>query len=154
MLTTRHPTQPCPNCGYPLNSVGSALGDHRPEVGDLTVCIECVTPLTFEPGLTLRVTTTEELRALTWDHVDLIGSPEADPPVPPSIMVWGSVRAGGDTKTRKSRRTLALPMRCVEALWFHRSYQDRQRQAAGQRWHERGLVFASAVGTIVPFIQM
>ena len=69
MLTTRHPTQPCPNCGYPLNSVGSALGDHRPEVGDLTVCIECVAALTFEPGLTLRLTTTEELRALTPEHL-------------------------------------------------------------------------------------
>ena len=29
--------------------------------------------------------------------------------VPPSIEVWRSVRDGGDTKTRKSRRTLALP---------------------------------------------
>lgn len=30
---------------------------------------------------------TEELRALTWDYVDLIGEPDADPQVPPSIMV-------------------------------------------------------------------
>jgi len=44
---------------------------------------------------------TEEMRALTWDHVDLVGVPEADPPVPPSIEVWRSVRDGGDTKTRK-----------------------------------------------------
>lgn len=90
---------------------------------------------------------TEELRALAWDHVDLVGSSDATPPVPPSIMVWRSVRTGGDTKTRKSRRTLALPVRCVEALAFHRDYQDRQRKAAGKKWHERGLVFASAVGT-------
>jgi hypothetical protein len=33
--------------------------------------------------------------------------------VPPSLDVWHSVRDGGDTKTRKSRRTLALPQRCV-----------------------------------------
>jgi len=52
---------------------------------------------------------TEELRALTWDHVDLGGEPDARLPVPPHIAVWRSVRAGGDTKTRKSRRTLALP---------------------------------------------
>lgn len=63
---------------------------------------------------------TEELRALTWSHVDLEGQPEADPPIPPSIMVWRSVRAGGDTKTKRSRRTLALPTRCVEALRKHR----------------------------------
>ena len=47
----------------------------------------------------------EELRALTWEHVDLVGDPDADPPVPPSVRVWRSVRAGGDTKTRQSRRT-------------------------------------------------
>jgi integrase len=56
---------------------------------------------------------TEELRALRWDHVDLDGRPDRTPPVPPSIQVWRSVREGGDTKTRKSRRTLALPARCV-----------------------------------------
>lgn len=43
---------------------------------------------------------TEELRVLTWAHVDLDGEP-------PAVMVWRSVRAGGDTKTRRSRRTLA-----------------------------------------------
>jgi len=38
---------------------------------------------------------TEELRALTWSYVDL----DSDPPF---IMVWRSIRAGGETKTRKS----------------------------------------------------
>jgi len=33
-----------------------------------------------------------------------------------AIYVWRSERHGGDTKTEKSRRTLALPHRCVEAL--------------------------------------
>ena len=55
----------------------------------------------------------EELRPLTWSHVDLTGSPDATPPVLPHMRVWRSVRAGGDTKTRTSRRTLALPERCV-----------------------------------------
>ncbi|MFI7431875.1 tyrosine recombinase XerC, partial [Micromonospora sp. NPDC049836] len=58
---------------------------------------------------------TEELRALRWDHVDLHGQPNLDPPLPPSVHVWRSDRDGGDTKTRKSRRTLALPARCVTA---------------------------------------
>src|SRR5215211_5592351 len=43
---------------------------------------------------------TEELRALTWDHVDLEGKSDAARPIPPSIKVWCSVRDGGDTKTR------------------------------------------------------
>ena len=62
-------------------------------------------------------------------------------------MVWRSVRAGGDTKTKKSRRTLALLKRCVEALRFHRDFQAEQREAAGTDWQEHGLVFASTVGT-------
>jgi integrase len=90
---------------------------------------------------------TEELRALAWDHVDLDGRPEDDPPIPPSIQVWRSVRAGGDTKTKKSRRTLALPSRCVDALRLHRQQQDEDCERAGQKWHRTGLVFVSAVGT-------
>ncbi|GGP92140.1 hypothetical protein GCM10010140_22420 [Streptosporangium pseudovulgare] len=83
---------------------------------------------------------TEELRALTWPHVDLDGTP-------PSIMVWRSVREGGDTKTRRSRRTLAMPRRCVDALKLHRERQDVARKAAGASRQDNGLVFASKVGT-------
>jgi len=90
---------------------------------------------------------TEELRALTWSHVDLEGRPDASPPVPPSIMVWRSVRAGGDTKTRKSRRTLALPVRCVGALRAHQKLQATMRESAGAKWQDNDLVFASSVGT-------
>ncbi|WP_019874379.1 site-specific integrase [Sporichthya polymorpha] len=90
---------------------------------------------------------TEELRALTWSHVDLAGNPDANPPVPPTLMVWRSARAGGDTKTRKSRRTLALPRRCVVALTEHRRAQAAVRLAAGSSWQDLDLVFASAVGT-------
>lgn len=35
-------------------------------------------------------------------------------------------RAGGDTKTRKSRRTLKLPQRCVDVLRDHRARQAKQ----------------------------
>ncbi|MDT0319276.1 site-specific integrase [Streptomyces millisiae] len=92
---------------------------------------------------------TEELRPLTWDHVDLEGRPHADPPVPPHIAVWHSVRRSGDTKTRKSRRTLALPHRCVSALRRHRRAQERQRRTAGKGWQDNNLVFASDVGTVL-----
>ncbi|WP_062440092.1 tyrosine-type recombinase/integrase [Herbidospora daliensis] len=83
---------------------------------------------------------TEELRALTWSHVALKGEPA-------SIMVWRSVRAGGDTKTQMSRRTLAMPKRCAEALKAHQERQAVARKAAGKRWQENDLVFASTVGT-------
>ena len=90
---------------------------------------------------------TEELRALRWDHVDLDGRLNLDPPLPPSVQVWHSVRAGGDTKTKKSRRTLALPQRCVTALRLHREQQNRDQVEAGKDWQALGLVFTTAVGT-------
>jgi integrase len=57
----------------------------------------------------LRGIRTEEARALRWAHVDLDGDPEARPPVPPHVAVSRSVRTHGETKTERSRRTLALP---------------------------------------------
>jgi integrase len=92
---------------------------------------------------------TEELRALTWSHVDLVGKPAtaAIPAMPPSIMVWRSVRTGGDTKTKRSRRTLALPQRCVDALHEHRVRQDAFKRQASSRWQDNDLVFPSRVGT-------
>jgi len=62
-------------------------------------------------------------------------------------VVWHSVRASGDTKTRKSRRTLELPQRCADALRLHYDHQDQLRKRAGDRWHDNDLVFASRVGT-------
>ena len=90
---------------------------------------------------------TEELRALTWDNVDLDGDPTATQQIPPHIAVWRSVRRSGDTKTRKSRRTLALPIRCTDALRELKQRQDRERSAAGPRWHDTGLVFTTRYGT-------
>jgi integrase len=71
---------------------------------------------------------TEEMRALTWANVDLTGAPDVDPPVLPSIRVWRSVRVTGDTKTRLSRRTLAMPKRCLDVLAQQREAQASARQ--------------------------
>jgi integrase len=109
-------------------------------VGDSTVGAYVVVSL-------LTGARTEELRALTWSHVDLDGDPSVTPPVPPHMMVWRSVRRGGDTKTRLSRRTLALPARVVDALRTHRVRQEVAQRAAGERWVDNDLVFASEVGT-------
>ena len=86
---------------------------------------------------------TEELRALEWQqvHLEWIGD------LPPCVEVWRSVREGGDTKTEKSRRALALPERWVEALRKHRALPAAERLAAGEQWQETGLVFTTAVGT-------
>ncbi|CAM3615035.1 site-specific integrase [Isoptericola cucumis] len=85
----------------------------------------------------------EEVRALRWDAVDL------DPPkgVPPHINVWRSVREGGDTKTQKSRRTLAISGYVAAVLIEHRAKQAAIRARAGDAWKENDLVFPSLVGT-------
>jgi integrase len=83
---------------------------------------------------------TEELRALTWDRPDLDGDP-------PTIQVWRSVRRDGRMKTAKSRRTLELPDRCVEALRDHEAEQMKMRQEAGNSWNDLGLVFCTRQGS-------
>jgi integrase len=90
---------------------------------------------------------TEEARELRWDHVDLDGDPGAARPVPPSVAVWRSVRQGGDTKTAKSRRTLALPHLAIQALREHCRRQAEDRVAAGALWQDHGLVLTSTIGT-------
>jgi integrase len=104
---------------------------------------------------------TEEARALRWDHVvRWMGNSDGWQPVTSAgfdradggedryaIYVWRAERHGGDTKTVKSRRTLAVPRLCVDALREHRKLQAKDRLRAGRLWHDRGLVFASTVGT-------
>jgi integrase len=83
---------------------------------------------------------TEELRALTWSRVHL----DVDPP---TIDLGRSVRAHGDTKTVKSRRTLELPTRCVEALTVHREFAEMQSAERGHQPQESDLVFTTSAGT-------
>jgi integrase len=97
---------------------------------------------------------TEEARALRWDHVvawvsgqwiSVLDAGFDHEQV--AVFVWRAERAGSDTKTPESRRTLALPRKCVEALREHRVRQAQDRLMAGPLWQDHGLVFASAVGT-------
>jgi len=88
---------------------------------------------------------TEEARALRWEHIDF-GDPEARPPVTASAAVWRSVRAHGDTKTEKSRRTLGLPEMAVDALRAHKKRQAGERLAAGADWSDQDLVFSTRTG--------
>jgi integrase len=81
---------------------------------------------------------TEEARALTWAEVDLDAG---------TVAVYRSVRAKGDTKTRKSRRVLKLPKRANEALKEHRTSQTAERLRAGSSWQDHNLVFCREDGT-------
>src|SRR4029077_620674 len=86
---------------------------------------------------------TEEMRALRWHDVDVPGQPEADPPIPPNVALVRSVRAGGDTKTRKSRRALTLPQRAADALQV--LWETRPCAHAAMRYCPC-LVFATRTG--------
>jgi integrase len=89
---------------------------------------------------------TEEARALRWEHIEF-GDPAAEPPVSASAAVWRSVRAHGDTKTDKSRRTLGLPQMAAEALRAHKQRQAGERLAAGAQWSDHDLVFTTRTGS-------
>jgi site-specific recombinase XerD len=49
-------------------------------------------------------------------------------------------------KTARSRRTLELPNRCVEALRDHKAEQVKMQHQAGDSWVELGLVFCTRQG--------
>lgn len=87
-----------------------------------------------------------EAAGLTWGSVNL----DADPPtlrVAASLQRNGSALAMGPVKTASSRRTLALPSACVDALEQQIERQARDRRAAGQRWvNDHDLVFTTEHG--------
>jgi integrase len=99
---------------------------------------------------------TEEARSLHWDHVVAwVDEATGWQPVTKvgfdhqrfAVYIWRSVRTAGDTKTKKSRRTLELPDEVVQALRKHHRRQAGDKLKAGERWQENGLVFSTKVGT-------
>jgi integrase len=56
------------------------------------------------------------------------------------------VRGHGETKTERSRRTLALPQVAVQALRAWREAQAGERLAAADDWQDTGLVFTTHHG--------
>jgi len=62
------PEGKCLVCGYTLNAVAEKGADPsnttRPQEDDLTLCIECYTPLLFNKDLTLRLLNSFEKEAL------------------------------------------------------------------------------------------
>jgi hypothetical protein len=61
MEITRLELQFCPQCGYSLDAHTNTTGDGAPEVGDISVCIECASLLRFDSDLKVQLTSMEEL---------------------------------------------------------------------------------------------
>jgi integrase len=98
---------------------------------------------------------TEEARALQWSHVVAwVEDAEQWQPIATAgfdheklaVYVWRSVRAGGDTKTQKSRRTLEVPDEVARALKQHHTKQAAKRLRAGETWQDHDLVFCTRNG--------
>jgi integrase len=100
---------------------------------------------------------TEEARALQWAHVVAWDEKARQwRPVTEAgfeehkkfaVYVWRSVRADGDTKTEKSRRTLETPDEAARALRRHHTRQAAKRLKKGKAWQDNGLVFCTRNGT-------
>ncbi|QCX74922.1 site-specific tyrosine recombinase XerC [Streptomyces sp. YIM 121038] len=85
----------------------------------------------------------EEARPLTWKHVHL-GEARGQKP---HVDVWRSVRRHGDTKTHKSRRSLAMPKQAALVLKEHKARQKAACRATGAAWTDQRLVFPTDTGT-------
>ncbi len=91
-----------------------------------------------------------ELLGLKWEAVGLDGNP-------PTVRVRrtltrvdnGRRLALGAPKTKKSRRTVRLTQRAVEALRSHRARQAEERLRVGELYQDQDLVFAGEGGGLI-----
>jgi integrase len=87
-----------------------------------------------------------EILGLRWSDVDLEARAFR---VDQAIQRVGGKLQAAETKTKRSRRMLALPASVVAALRTHRARQAQERLIAGPSWRDTGLVFTSRIGTPV-----
>lgn len=83
-----------------------------------------------------------ELFALRWSDVDV----EAGTLTVRHTLERGTCRLA-EPKTRRARRTVRLGPTSLATLREHRRVQLEERVAAGRRWRDLDLVFATAIGS-------
>jgi integrase len=85
--------------------------------------------------------------ALAWDDVDL---DDGILRVRRTVQrLRGQGLVFGPLKSTRSRRSIPLPESSRAAMLSHRERQEAERLTAGDSWHESGLVFTTAVSTVV-----
>lgn len=91
-----------------------------------------------------------ELLGLKWEDIDL-GSSVPSLRVRRTLTRTGNGKglALGEPKTKKSRRTVRLTPRAVEALKSHRARQAEEKLKAGALYEDRGLVFSGEGGNLL-----
>ncbi len=92
----------------------------------------------------------QELLALSWQSVELPKSGRGLVRVREAVVETEHGFEVGSVKTKKSRRTVEVPEKVVQALREHRQRQLEERLAARYgRWPEDALVFPNARGTLM-----
>jgi len=84
-----------------------------------------------------------ELLALTWRHVDL---DQGILQVRATLKRYDGRFFIAETKTRRSRRRIALTPSVCDTLRRHRALINEERLALGQAWNDYDLVFPNAIG--------
>ncbi|MFG3700846.1 tyrosine-type recombinase/integrase [Micromonospora sp. NPDC047620] len=87
-----------------------------------------------------------EALALRWVDVDLIDNVLR---IRQTLQRTGGQLRFGPVKTDGSERAVALPPGLVNVLRVHRTLQRTEREAAGDRWQDHGLLFTTRIGTPV-----
>lgn len=89
-----------------------------------------------------------ELLGLKWEDVDLdTGALTVRRILSRVRGAAGTEPIFGEPKTKKSRRTVAVPAEAAQTLRMHRVQQSLERLAAGPAWAGYDLVFSTHLGT-------
>jgi integrase len=89
-----------------------------------------------------------ELLGLRWRNVDL----EAGTAAITDTVVMANHRPKlrlGETKSRRSRRVIALDTATITVLREHKARQSAERLRAGEAWEDLDLVFCKEVGGVI-----
>jgi integrase len=87
-----------------------------------------------------------ELLALKWSDLDLECPQKATVRVGRTLTRIGGRVALGEPKTKKSRRSIRLTPRAVQALKAHLERQLREIEILGDRYKDQGLLFTTSTG--------
>jgi integrase len=112
--------------------------------------LEAARGMSIETLLLLALTTgmrRGELLALRWVDVDFVGGTVFVHRTVARVGNYGLVE--NEPKTKSSRRRIVLPSVAIEALRKHQSQQEQLKMAAGDSWHDKGIVFSSASGGFI-----
>jgi integrase len=85
-----------------------------------------------------------ELLGLRWEDLDLDRGTAAVRRTLQRTSTGGLTTL--PTKTRSSKRRIALPARCLQSLKHHHEGQQRERHTAGTEWQHNGYVFTTPQG--------